>query len=152
MAASHMGSQRAARAEAGIGEGTGGVDGAGPEVDAGAEVDAAKVYTSEAYRMLGRKTPARPRVMGPGADGVVEAAAGDGPEGCATPEAVLEGNAGVDVAPEARLEGGAGGGKEAADGNVARAGGTHRHGVSTSGEGEEATALPCENGKHNSSK
>jgi hypothetical protein len=60
MAASHCGSRRAARAEAGRGDG----------VDAeGAEVDAVQTYSSEGYRVLGTRIPARARVRAPVAGG-----------------------------------------------------------------------------------
>jgi hypothetical protein len=119
MAASHCGSRRAARAEAGRGDG---VDGEG------AEVDAVQTYSSEGYRVLGTRIPARARVRGPVAGGG-GGGGGAGDEASpskdgAAPELRLEGNAsGVEAdepdegaspgkdgaAPELRLEGDAGG-------------------------------------------
>nr|XP_051229230.1 glycine-rich cell wall structural protein 2-like [Lolium perenne] len=119
MAASHCGSRRAARAEPGRGDG----------VDAeGAEVDAVQTYSSEGYRVLGTRIPARARVRGP-------VAGGGGGSGGAGGEASHEASPGEDgrgfegdasgveagepgkgaspgedgAAPELRLEGDAGG-------------------------------------------
>jgi hypothetical protein len=88
MAANHIGSRRAARAEAGNGD--------------GAEVDAVQTYSSEGYRILGQEMPARAWVRGPAAGG---RGYGDGaPTGG---EAALPSEDGA--APELRLEGDAGG-------------------------------------------
>nr|XP_051212159.1 uncharacterized protein LOC127329738 [Lolium perenne] len=105
MAANHCGSRRAAQAEAGRGDGRTGE---------GAEVDAVQTYSSEGYRVLGTRIPARARVRGPiaGAGG-----GGGGAGGEASPELELEGDAVEDAAvpeddtavPEAVLEGDAGG-------------------------------------------
>src|SRR4051812_45644827 len=69
MGANHIGSRRAARAEAGCGD--------------GAEVDAVQTYSSKGYRVLGRVIPARARVKSPVAGG------GGGGDG-ASPELGLD--------------------------------------------------------------
>nr|XP_051215318.1 uncharacterized protein LOC127333036 [Lolium perenne] len=107
MAANHCGSRRAARAEAGRGDGVAGE---------GAEVDAVHTYSSEGYRVLGTRIPARARVRGPVAGG---GGGGGGAGGEASPKLALEGDVveGADdtAVPEAVLEGDAGGvGDEAA--------------------------------------
>nr|XP_051196485.1 uncharacterized protein LOC127309803 [Lolium perenne] len=100
MAANHCGSRRAARAEAGRGDGVAGE---------GAE-DAVQTYSSEGYRVLGTRIPARARVRGAVAGG---GGGGGGAGGEASPELGLEGDAveGADdtAVPEAVLEGDAGG-------------------------------------------
>jgi hypothetical protein len=69
-------------------------------VDAeGAEVDAVQTYSSEGYRVLGTRIPARARVRGP-------VAGGGGGGGGAGDEASLSKDG---AAPELRLEGDAGG-------------------------------------------
>jgi hypothetical protein len=94
IAASHEGSQRAALAEAGSGE--------------GAEVKAVQTNSSVGYRVDGREMPARARVTGPASAG-----GGGGVGGVlvdeASPEAPLEGDVGEkeddEAAPETELEG-----------------------------------------------
>nr|XP_051211940.1 uncharacterized protein LOC127329464 [Lolium perenne] len=152
MAASHCGSRRAARAEAGRGDG----------MDAeGAEVDAVQTYSSEGYRVLGTQIPERARVRGPvagggGGGGGAGGEASLGEDGVA-PEPRLEGDAsGVEAdepgqgaspgkdgaAPEPRLEGDVGGVEAGVDAGVGAAVGVGSTETWLEGDPEGGEAAP----------